>query len=84
MRFALDMCYALDMPCGASGIDIISNCEAIYRFCNAKISSRASGISTKMMNRYKSQMGFSICAIAFDMCFALDMPGGAREIYIIR
>ena len=25
MRFALDMCYALDMPCGASGIDIISN-----------------------------------------------------------
>ena len=25
MRLALDMCIALDMPCGARGIDIISN-----------------------------------------------------------
>ena len=33
------MCYALDMRCGARRDYIISNRQAIYRFCEAKISS---------------------------------------------
>ena len=33
MRFTLDMCYALDMPCGAIGIYILSSCAATYRIC---------------------------------------------------
>lgn len=35
-----------------------------------------------MFHRYKSLTGFSIC-LRLDMCFAHDMPFGARRIYII-
>ena len=37
MRFALDMCSALDMPAGERSY-IISKREALYRICKANIS----------------------------------------------
>jgi len=55
MHFVLDMCFALDMPCGARGIYIISSCKATYRICpKANISI----LRSKNIDKKKNIYGF--------------------------
>ncbi len=77
MRFALDMCFALDMPCGARGIYIISNgCEAsIYRVCRketyrlgvAQISTKRGGYMHGRKNQLRED-SIDFAVFVSDVC----------------
>ena len=49
MRFALDMCYARDMPAGVGDLYHIAAAKQLYRICRqAKISRPQSGHIAKI------------------------------------